>query len=172
MTYPPVVVVNAEDEVIGSAPLAEVLAQGLYHRIVSVHVQDENGAMLLQLRGPDVMLYPNCWDQAVGGHVDEGFTYEQAALAELEEELGITGAPLEAIDTYLYQGQEKGKVINQFVRVYRVKVPHSVALTVNANEVAKVQWINEAEIKTQLLNAPERFTPGYAIELQKYFFSS
>lgn len=62
--YPPVVVVDENDNEIGSAPLAEVWKKGLYHRIVSVFVQDDKGRMLLQKRGADAKIYPNCWDQA------------------------------------------------------------------------------------------------------------
>lgn len=66
--------------------LAEVWQKGL-HRIASVFVEDDQGRMLLQRRGPNVKVYPNCWDQAAGGHVDEGFTYEQTAANELAEAL-------------------------------------------------------------------------------------
>lgn len=43
--------------------LAEVWQKGL-HRIASVFVEDDQGRMLLQRRGPNVKVYPNCWDQA------------------------------------------------------------------------------------------------------------
>lgn len=60
--YPPVVVVDKNDNEIGTAPLAEVWRKGLYHRIVSVFLVDDDGRMLLQRRAPGVRIYPNAWD--------------------------------------------------------------------------------------------------------------
>lgn len=61
MKYPPVIVVDEHDNEIGSTMLAEVWAKGLYHRIVSVFVQDEAGRLLLQLRAAHVKMFPGCW---------------------------------------------------------------------------------------------------------------
>lgn len=172
MAYPPVVVVDEQDNVIGNAPLAEVLEKGLYHRIVSVHVQDEGGAMLLQLRSPHVRLYPNSWDQAAGGHVDEGHTYESAALAELEEELGITDVPLRIVDTYRYRGKEGEASINQFVRVYLVTVSRDSQIHIEPKEITTVQWFTLDELRMLVHEQPEHFTPGYLQELRSYFLAN
>jgi isopentenyldiphosphate isomerase len=127
-TYPPVVVVDENDNEIGSAPLAEVWQKGLYHRIVAVFIEDDQGRMLLQLRGPNVSVYPNCWDQAAGGHVDEGQSYDQAAINELAEEIGLHNVALTTLGTYRSSRQDGECIINQFERVYLVRVPHDVVL--------------------------------------------
>src|ERR1700761_8079350 len=98
-TYPPVVVVDENDNEVGSAMLADVWQKGLYHRVVSIYVLDEQGSMLLQFRTPTVKIYPSCWDPAAGGHVDEGCSYDQAATAELAEELGLRNISLKTLGT-------------------------------------------------------------------------
>jgi len=45
--YPPVVVVDKEDNEIGTAMLSEVWQKGLYHRIASIYVLDDDGRILL-----------------------------------------------------------------------------------------------------------------------------
>src|SRR6185369_12199563 len=97
MAHPPVVVVDEHDREIGAAMLAEVWEKGLYHRIVHVIAEDEQGRVLLQHRAANARLWPNCWDHSAGGHVDEGYTYKQAAKAEVAEELGLHDVALEEI---------------------------------------------------------------------------
>jgi isopentenyl-diphosphate Delta-isomerase len=168
--YPPVVVVDEQDTEIGTAPLAEVGQKGLYHRIVSIFVEDDQGRMLLQFRGPAVKIYPNRWDQAAGGHVDEGFSYDQAAANEVAEELGLHDVALTPLGTFSSNDTlDDGRIINQFERVYLAKVPDNVTLKPELAEVASVQWFTSAELKTHISRHPEKFTPGLLTGLARYF---
>jgi isopentenyl-diphosphate delta-isomerase len=169
MLYPPVVIVDEHDDEIGTAMLAEVWQQGLYHRIVSVFVQDDQGRMLLQLRSPNVAVYPNCWDQAAGGHVDEGQTYDQTAYNELLEETGIEGVEFAVLGTFRSNNKEGDRIINQFERVYLAHVPHDVALCPEAEEVSSLQWFTPEELKRQIAERPETFTSGLLYCLNHYF---
>lgn len=49
--------------------------------------------MLLQLRAPEVELWPNVWDVAVGTHVRPGEDPAVAAQRGLQAELGLTVTP-------------------------------------------------------------------------------
>jgi len=168
--YPPVVVVDENDNEIGVAPLAEVWQNGLYHRIVSIFVVDEQKRMLLQLRGPEVKVYPNCWDQAAGGHVDEGFSYDKAAASELGEELGIYNVILTPLGTFSSNDKlDDGRIINQFERVYLAQVQYDVTLKLELDEVSKIQWFTPAELKSEIAQHSEKFTPGLLYVLREYF---
>lgn len=169
MAYPPVVVVNEKDEVIGSAMLAEVWQKGLYHRIASVFVEDDQGRMLLQRRSTSVKLYPDCWDQAAGGHVDEGFTYETTAANELAEEVGLHDVRLQTIVTYRYNTQEGEKIVNQFVRVFLAHIPGDMALQLQADEVSELQWFTPEELRQLIASRPDTLTPGFLHELRTFF---
>jgi len=169
MTYPPVVVVDENDNEIGAAMLAEVWQKGLYHRIATVFIEDEQGRMLLQRRGSGVKLYPSCWDQAAGGHVDEGFTYEQTAANELAEEIGLHNVALKTIATHRFNVQDDNRIINQFVRVFVARIPHDTPLRPQADEVDTLQWFTAEELKRMIAEHPEQFTPGFLYEMIKYF---
>jgi isopentenyl-diphosphate delta-isomerase len=170
VTYPPVVVVDENDNEVGSATLTEVWQKGLYHRIVSIFVQDDQGRMLLQLRSPQVAVYPNCWDQAAGGHVDSGQSYEQAAHNELAEELGLHGVVCKMLGTFRSNNTfDDGRIINQFERVYIVQVAHDVVLQSEAKEITQLHWFTVAELRMQVAKHPETFTPGLLYGLREYF---
>lgn len=153
----------------GLAMLAEVWKKGLYHRISSVFIKDDEGRMLLQRRGSGVKLYPNCWDQAAGGHVDEGFTYETTAANELAEEVGLHDLQLQVVATYRFSTHEDDKIINQFVRVFLATVPHDTPLQPQADEVSELQWFTPEGLKRMIADQPEVFTPGFLYELRKFF---
>lgn len=167
--YPPVVVVDENDNEISSAMLDEVHQKGLYHRIVSVFVEDEGGRMLLQLRGPGVKVFPNCWDQAASGHVDAGQSYEQTAMNEAEEELGLRNITLQELGTHRANDKAGDRIINQFERAYLVRIPHDTPLKVQADEISTLRWFDPAELKVQVTNYPEKFTPGLLYCLKEYF---
>src|SRR5664279_859085 len=96
----PIIIVDEDDRPIGQATKPEVWAQGLRHRIVRIMIENDQGELLLQHRTPTMALYPNRWDNSVGGHVDAGEDYLTAAKRELDEELGITDTPLQEMGYY------------------------------------------------------------------------
>lgn len=89
-------VVDEGDRVIGTAPRRRVHLEGLRHRAVHIVVCDGRGRVLLQHRSPRKDSFPGWWDISVGGHVDPGEQYDEAARRELAEELGIT-APIREV---------------------------------------------------------------------------
>lgn len=58
-------------------------------RAVGVYIQGYDGRYLLTQRGKSARNDRFCWE-APGGAVDEGETFEDAAVRELEEEIGVT----------------------------------------------------------------------------------
>jgi len=167
--YPPVVVVDENDNVTGFASLEKVWRDGLYHRVASVFVQDNHGCFLLQLRSGNVKIYPGCWDHAAGGHVDQDQTYEQAAITELAEETGLHDQQLTVLGTHRTNTTEHGRTINQFERAYLARVHHDIKLTPKPDEVSKLQWFTTAELKAAIAQEPESFTPGLLFGLREYF---
>lgn len=87
------VVVDDDDRVMNHVRRAECHADPeLVHR--SVHVVVEcGGRLLLQRRGFEKDKSAGQWDSACSGHVRPGETYREAAIRELEEELGIRSEP-------------------------------------------------------------------------------
>ena len=61
-------------------------------RFASVLLVDRRGWLLLQERDEHAAIAPEKWG-LVGGHVEEGEEYEEAAYRELEEETGVRMPP-------------------------------------------------------------------------------
>ena len=82
-------VVDENDQVIGQATKERLHKEGLMHRGVNVIFYTKAGMVILQRRSATKNTFPNKLDPTVGGHVDAGETYEQAALKEVAEETGL-----------------------------------------------------------------------------------
>lgn len=63
--------------------------EGLWHRTVHVWVQNPQGQVLLQQRSNLKDTNPGLWDVSAAGHISAGQSTIDAALRELEEELGL-----------------------------------------------------------------------------------
>ena len=82
-------IVNERDEVVGQAPRKEVHARGLWHRAVHVLVFNARGGVFLQKRSIKKDRQPGVWDSSCSGHVDSGEAYDETAMRELREEIGL-----------------------------------------------------------------------------------
>jgi 16S rRNA (adenine1518-N6/adenine1519-N6)-dimethyltransferase len=145
-------VVDDQDQVIGKAPRKEVHAKNLNHRAVHILIFNSKNEFLLQLRRPDKDKYPNCWDTSSAGHVDSGEGYEQAAIRELKEELGIDVSKLDEID-YLPTSEETGF---EFIRVY--KLIHDGPFQPQESEISELRWVSPSKLVEWMKEKPQEFT--------------
>ena len=94
----------------------------LAHRAVHVFVRSSEGGIYLQKRAHTKRVQPGKWDTSVGGHVNPGESYQQAASRELAEELGVRledlGGPssLEHLHDYVW----RSAIETEHVRTYRL----------------------------------------------------
>jgi len=156
MAYPPIDIVDEHDNVIGSAMTVEAWKKGHRHRGVYILLEDDQGRTLLQKRAPTMTLFPNCWDISAGGHVDSGMTYEEAARAELAEELNLHDVPLTRVGKYYVEEvMPDERIGNIFFTVFRarlVETPHKLG----KDEVSEVKWFTPEELRELLNDRPDR----------------
>ncbi|MGE8496486.1 MAG: NUDIX hydrolase [Pseudomonas sp.] len=86
--------VDAEDRLLGGLPRAELRERHLIGRGTFILLFNSAGELCVHRRTLSKALYPGYWDVAAGGMVQVEESYAESAARELEEELGIAGAPL------------------------------------------------------------------------------
>ncbi|OEV06690.1 NUDIX hydrolase [Streptomyces nanshensis] len=110
-------IVDEHDRVVGRAPRGEATSRRLRHRCTSVQVRDPLGRIFVHRRTPQKLVFPSMHDVVVGGVVGAGETYDEGALREAEEELGVPGLPApEPRLTFLYESPQH----TWFLRVYEL----------------------------------------------------
>jgi isopentenyldiphosphate isomerase len=162
-------IVDNDDNVVGAAPIDEVHYKGLWHRIVRVMVEDERHNILLQMRGPNVDTSPNMWDHSAAGHVDEGETYEQAALRELAEETGIRAKHIREIGTFKSNNTYDNRILNRINKVYRLVIASATPLYPEMGEVTELKWISKNNLSQLIADHPDQVTEGLKYVFTHYF---
>lgn len=100
-------IVDEDDHVVGQAPRGEAYARRLRHRSVFVLARDAQDRIFVHRRTDRKLIFPSHYDMWVGGVVGAGESYDEAALREAEEELGVSGLPRpEPLFRFLYESEE------------------------------------------------------------------
>ena len=97
-----VAIVDDDNNVVGAAPRREMRAKRLPHRSTYVLVFNSRGEIYIQKRTRTKDVFPGYYDPAAGGVVLAGESYMEAALRELEEEMGIRGVPLQSLFDFFH----------------------------------------------------------------------
>jgi 8-oxo-dGTP pyrophosphatase MutT (NUDIX family) len=138
-------IVDADDNVIGSTPRALAYARGLRHRAAFVLARDGEGRIFVHRRTDRKLIFPSLYDMFVGGVLGAGESYDDAALREAEEELGVTGLPRpERRFTFLYEDGPR----TWWSAVYEVRYEGPVAP--QPEEVAWHAFLTEEELTARL----------------------
>ncbi|MER5942609.1 NUDIX domain-containing protein [Streptomyces sp. NPDC001928] len=139
-------IVDEQDRVIGRSPRGEAYAKGLRHRCVFIEARDAQGRLFVHRRTPTKLVFPSRYDMFVGGVVGAGESYDDAALREAEEELGVSGLPRPSyLFKFLY---EDGTGQTWWSAVYEVRCELPVSPQVE--EVAWHDFLTEAEVERRL----------------------
>lgn len=139
-------IVDENDQVIGRSPRGEAYARGLRHRAVFVQARDGEGRVFVHRRTPTKLVFPSLYDMFVGGVVGAGESYDDAALREAEEELGVSGLPRPGfLFKFLY---DDGGGRTWWSAVYEVRC--DLPVRPQAEEVAWHRFLPEEEIGRRL----------------------
>jgi isopentenyl-diphosphate delta-isomerase type 1 len=150
-------IVDDQDRVIGQAPRSQCHGNpSLIHRVAHVLVFNSQDQLLLQKRSMVKDVQPGRWDTSVGGHLEPGESYLEAAYREMNEELGIKGVPL----TYLYSSKIRNDFESENVATYLALYDGKVSFP--SDEIEEIGYWKAREIETAL--GTGLFTPNFEEE--------
>jgi len=155
-------VVNINDEVIDQQPRHIVHERNLLHRAVHALVYDENNRLYLQKRSLCKDTNPGLWDTSMGGHLESGESYDQAAVRETFEELGIE---LDDLPQRLFKLQASKNTGYEFIWVY--KIIYSGTIQPCQIEISQGRWLTADELSMWMSQSPDIFTSTLSVILDK-----
>ena len=139
-------IVDEHDEVVGTARRADAYARRLRHRCAFVLARDPENRLFVHRRTAAKLVFPSMYDMFVGGVVGAGETYDEAALRDAEEELGVSGLPQPTpLFRFLYESPEH----TWWSAVHEVRVEPDLVRP-QAEEVAWHGFWEEAEVERRL----------------------
>lgn len=151
-----VVLVDAGDNIIGSAGKLEAHQKGLLHRAFSVLTINSQGEILLQRRALNKYHSPGLWTNTCCSHPQPGEDILVSASSRLREEMGIS-AELHYAGKFQYEvvfgnGLTENEIDHVFLSYYDGPVDP------DEEEVSAFEWVSPAVLFERMRMAPEEFT--------------
>ena len=150
-------VVDEQDRVVQQEKRSVVHAQGLLHRAVHVLVFNQRNELFLQKRSMTKDVAPGCWDSSCCGHVHAGETYDEAAIRELQEELGLRLN--KNIITFLFKIAACEETGYEFAQVYRLE--HEGPFELHPEEIETGEWFTIDQVDRLVDKQPTTFAPSF-----------
>jgi isopentenyl-diphosphate delta-isomerase type 1 len=151
-------IVNERDEVVGRAPRSEVHARGLLHRAIHVLVFNSRGEIFLQKRSMMKDRQPGVWDSSCSGHVDSGENYDQTAVRELREEIGLS---LSAPPQRVFKIDACEETDAEFVWVYQCE--NEGPFQLHPEEIERGDWFEAKYVSQWMEEKPQDFAPAFML---------
>ncbi|MEU0196762.1 MULTISPECIES: NUDIX domain-containing protein [unclassified Streptomyces] len=155
----PVERVDEQDRVVGVVDRGEAIRNGWLHRVATTVCRDPQGRVLVYRRPEHVSRFPGQYDWLIGGAVGVGESYEEAAVRELAEELGVR-VPVRPVLKFLC----RGAISPYWLGVHEAVV--SGPLTPEPSEIAWHGWFGERELREALRRWA--FVPDGVDALRRY----
>jgi isopentenyl-diphosphate Delta-isomerase len=164
-----VILVNEEDQPVGTMEKMEVHQQGLLHRAFSVFIFDRQGNMLLQKRAAGKYHGAGLWTNACCSHPYPGESTESAAERRLFEELGFN-TPLKKAFEFVYKAKVENDLTEHeydhvFIGTYEGEI------NPDEEEVSDFRYVSISQIKKELEEQPGTFTSWFKIAFPRVLSS-
>ena|SRR3989344_5500301 len=157
-------VVNDDDIVVGKALRKDIYENKHRHRIVHVLIFNDREELALALRSSKARYCPLHWVTSAGGHVQSGESYEEGALRELGEELGIK-AELKFAFKDNFDNMD-GRNLKKYLVTFTAAA--NGPFNINPDEAEKVKFFNIDKIK-KMIKDGEKFHPELVFLLEKHY---
>jgi isopentenyl-diphosphate Delta-isomerase len=167
MTEEFVILVDEEDNEIGTMEKLEAHRLGLLHRAFSVCLFNDQGEMLLQKRALKKYHSPGLWTNACCSHPHKGESVLEAATRRLEEEMGIS-AEVEEIFSLTYRRElDQNMIEHEYDHVLFGRFNGTP--NINKDEVADWKYLKSIEILNQIKLNPNEWTEWFKIIMPKIY---
>jgi isopentenyl-diphosphate Delta-isomerase len=162
-----IILVDENDNEIGSGEKLEVHQQAKLHRAFSILVFNSKGELLIQQRAKDKYHCPGIWANTCCSHPRVGETTIEAAHRRLVEEMGFD-CPLEEKHSFVYKAEfDNGLTEHEFDHVLIGQ--YNGQISTNPQEVDDSQWISLVELKKDIAVNPSKYAPWFKIIIDKFF---
>ena len=162
-----VILVNEQDEVIGTMPKMEAHEKARLHRAFSVFVLNGNGETMLQQRAEHKYHSPGLWTNTCCSHQRVGETNIQAGRRRLQEEMGFQ-TDLQDLFSFIYKAPFDNGLTEH--ELDHVMLGHFEGEpTINPDEVADWKWMGLEEIRNDLEANPGAYTAWFKIIFERFY---
>lgn len=165
--YMDVILVNENDEVIGTMEKLEAHEKGLLHRAFSIFVFNSNNELLIHQRAFGKYHSEGLWTNTCCSHPSPGETVLDAAHRRLQEEMGFD-CEMHSAFHFVYHAKLDNNLIEH--ELDHVVIGHSDQNPIlNPEEAIDFKWIRITELFKDITLNPQQYTFWFKTILQLHF---
>jgi isopentenyl-diphosphate Delta-isomerase len=154
-----VILVNEQDEPMGTMEKMEAHRKGLLHRAFSIFIFNSKGELLLQQRALNKYHSGGLWTNSCCSHPQPGEKTLTAAQRRLQEEMSFT-THLEKIFDFVYRADfDNGLTEHEFDHVFAGEYEGPVEY--NKDEVMDYCYKNLPDVRHSLKEHPQKFSKWF-----------
>jgi isopentenyl-diphosphate delta-isomerase len=160
-----VVLVDEQDNAIGTMEKQQAHVQGVLHRAFSIFIFNSEKKLLLQKRASSKYHCGGLWTNSCCSHPRETENTQDAANRRLQEEMGMR-CELKPIFSFVYKADfENGLTEHEFDHVFFGESNQTP--TLNLEEVEDFRYVGMEELQIEINENPAHFTPWFLIALDR-----
>ncbi|WP_395077822.1 isopentenyl-diphosphate Delta-isomerase [Flavobacterium sp.] len=167
MTEEQVILVNRNDQQIGTMPKLEAHEKAILHRAFSVFVLNDNNEIMLQQRAHHKYHSPLLWTNTCCSHQRVGESNIEAGARRLEEEMGFK-TELKELFHFIYKAPfDNGLTEHELDHVmigYYNEEPK-----INTDEVESWKWMAIDAVKLDIQSNPNIYTIWFKIIFDEFY---
>jgi isopentenyl-diphosphate delta-isomerase len=156
MSIEQVILVDENDNEMGTMEKMEAHQKGVLHRAFSVLIFNSHGDLLIQRRSNEKYHSAGLWTNTCCSHPRPGESIQVAAQRRLKEEMGIDLMPSLSHKFIYTVSLENGLIENEIDYVFTGTfngIPN-----VNSHEVSDWKFISLSDLQMKMHQKPEEFT--------------
>ena len=161
-----VILVDVEDQQVGTMGKMEAHQKALLHRAFSIFILNSNLELLMQQRAYGKYHSPGLWTNTCCSHQREDESNIEAGSRRLMEEMGMN-VPLQELFTFIYKASfDNGLTEHELDHVMVGFCDDDPKI--NTKEVASFKWMTIDSLKKDLKEKPDDYTVWFAIIFDRF----
>lgn len=162
-----VILVDPNDQPLGTMEKMEAHQKGLLHRAFSVFIVNSKGELLLQKRALHKYHSPGLWTNTCCSHQREGETTQAAAARRLEEEMGMQ-TPLTFLFSFIYNATFDNGLTEHELDHVLLGIADT-APQINSEEVATWKWMKLNDLDSDIQKHEAHYTVWFRIIFKRFY---
>lgn len=162
-----VILVDENDNPVGTMPKMEAHEKAMLHRAFSVFILNANDEVLLQQRANDKYHSAGLWTNTCCSHPHPGEDTLGAARRRLKEEMGME-ADLQFVFKFMYKAPFDNLLTEHEIDHVFIGKTNQLPV-INPEEVASYKYMKPEEIKLDMEQNPQSYTVWFRIIFNEFY---
>jgi isopentenyl-diphosphate delta-isomerase len=163
-----IILVDERDNIVGHEEKMKAHENGgKLHRAFSIFIFNNKGEMLIQQRSLKKYHFGGLWTNTCCSHPNEDETLKDATYRKLNQEFGFNTNIKEKF-SFIYKETDENYQLTEHEFDHVLTGEFNGNPQPNPEEIDDFKWISVANLKQDIAQNPEKYTPWFKIAISKF----